>query len=134
MVTLLDASVLIALTNVNHVHHDAARGYFLGLGGKFATCPITEGALLRFLIRDGQTAAQAVQALTVLRSHGRHVFWPDGISFVDAPLERVVGHRQVTDAYLAGLARSRRGRLATLDEGLAVVHGDVCSLVPRERP
>lgn len=130
MVTLLDANVLIALTNVDHVHHDAAREYFVGLSGKFATCPITEGALLRFLIRDGKATDQALEALTILRSHDRHAFWPDGISFVDVPLERVAGHRQVTDAYLAGLARSRRGRLATLDGGLAAVHGDVCSLVP----
>jgi predicted nucleic acid-binding protein len=29
------------------------------------------------------------------------------------------GHKQATDAYLAALAASRGGQLATLDEGLA---------------
>jgi uncharacterized protein len=42
----------------------------------------------------------------------------------------VVGHRQVTDAYLAQLARSRDGQLATLDSGLAHLHNDVAVLIP----
>jgi len=29
----------------------------------------------------------------------------------------VIGHRQVTDAYLAALARHHRGQLATFDPG-----------------
>jgi predicted nucleic acid-binding protein len=42
----------------------------------------------------------------------------------------VIGHRQVTDAYLAALARQRGGRLATFDAGLAQLHPDVAQLVP----
>lgn len=42
----------------------------------------------------------------------------------------VIGHRQVADAYLAGLARARGGRLATFDAGLAALHPDVAELVP----
>jgi hypothetical protein len=40
-----------------------------------------------------------------------------------------MGHRQVTDAYLAALARRRQGRLATLDKGLAALHPDVAELL-----
>lgn len=47
-----------------------------------------------------------------------HEFWPDGLGFDDIHLRGVVGHKQVTDAYLAGLARSKGGRLATLDRAL----------------
>lgn len=36
----------------------------------------------------------------------------------------VIGHRQVTDAYLVALARHHGGRLATLDRGLAALHGE----------
>jgi hypothetical protein len=36
-----------------------------------------------------------------------------------------MGHRQVTDAYLAALARQQGGRLVTFDAGLAVLHPDV---------
>jgi predicted nucleic acid-binding protein len=35
-----------------------------------------------------------------------------------ADLGHVAGHRQVTDAYLAALAVSQRGRLATFDNAL----------------
>ena len=30
----------------------------------------------------------------------------------------VAGHRQVTDAYLVGLAKDNRGKVATFDRGL----------------
>jgi uncharacterized protein len=39
----------------------------------------------------------------------------------------VIGNRQVTDTYLA---RSRAGRLASFDEGLAQLPADVACLVP----
>jgi predicted nucleic acid-binding protein len=53
----------------------------------------------------------------------------DGLSYADIDMRGVVGHRQVTDAYLAALARSRGGRLATLDRALAVLHDDVTVLL-----
>jgi predicted nucleic acid-binding protein len=36
----------------------------------------------------------------------------------------VIGHRQVTDADLIALAAEHGERLATLDRGLAALHGD----------
>lgn len=39
-------------------------------------------------------------------------------------------HRQVTDAYLAALARTHGGRLLTFDRGLAAAHADVAELIP----
>jgi hypothetical protein len=65
-----------------------------------------------------------------LVQHDRHDFWSDDVSYLDVRLEGVVGHRQVTDAYLAGLARGRGGRLATFDGGLAALHPDVAVRVP----
>jgi hypothetical protein len=50
-----------------------------------------------------------------------------------SPVPGVVGHRQVTGAYLAQLARSRSGQLATLDSGLAHLHSDVALLIPTTR-
>jgi predicted nucleic acid-binding protein len=40
------------------------------------------------------------------------------------------GSNQVTDAWLAELARRRKGRLATLDSALAALHSDVAFLLP----
>jgi predicted nucleic acid-binding protein len=56
---LLDANVLIALLVDDHVYHAAAENWFVGLDENFATCPITQGSLMRLLIREGQQAATA---------------------------------------------------------------------------
>jgi toxin-antitoxin system PIN domain toxin len=127
---LLDANVLIALTFPQHVHHDAAASWFSELREPFATCPITEGSLLRTLIREGRPATTARDGLATVAGHPRHEFWPDEISYQVVPVAGVIGHRQVTDAYLAHLARTRKGRLATFDKGLAELHADVAELVP----
>jgi uncharacterized protein len=37
----------------------------------------------------------------------------------------VIGHRQVTDAYLAAPARDRNGKPASFDNGLVALHPDV---------
>jgi uncharacterized protein len=57
--TLLDANVLIALVVSDHVHHDAAAEWLSASEADFATCPITQGALFRFLLRAGQSTAAA---------------------------------------------------------------------------
>jgi hypothetical protein len=44
---LLDANVLIALLVNDHVHHSSAETWFLGVTDGFATCPITQGSLIR---------------------------------------------------------------------------------------
>ena len=40
-----------------------------------------------------------------------------------------LGHQQISDAYLAGLARHHRLKLATLDQGLSATHPDVATLL-----
>lgn len=130
MTTLLDANVLIALLVDDHVHHAAAENWFTGLGGNFATCPVTQGSLLRLLIREGQPAATARAVLRGTTASPRHEFWPDDIPYTDVPGTGLIGHRQVTDAYLAQLARARGARLATFDRALASLHSDVADLVP----
>jgi len=127
---LLDANLLIALLVEDHVHHGAAENWFARLGEGFATCPITQGSLVRLLIREGQPATAARTILSGATSDARHEFWPDDIQYTSVPAEGIIGHRQVTDAYLAQLARAHGGRLATLDQGLAKVHADVAELVP----
>jgi uncharacterized protein len=127
---LLDANVLIALVVAEHVHHDSAAEWLSASDTGFATCPITQGSLVRFLLRTGQSAAAARGVVDAVESAKRHEFWPDNVSFADVEVAGVVGHRQVTDAYLAQLARSHKGQLATLDSGLAHLHSDVAVLIP----
>lgn len=130
MTALLDASLLIPLVIEDHTHHDAAVAWFSPLTTTFATCPITQGALLRFLIRGGVATPAAMQVLEAVTASPAHEFWPDEVPYFRAALRGVVGHRQVTDAYLVTLARHRGGRLATFDAGLASLHPDVADLVP----
>jgi len=127
---LLDANVLIALLVDDHVHHVAAENWFSALSGGFATCPITQGSLMRLLIREGQSAAAAREVLDGTAADPRHEFWPDEIPYTDVPTQGIIGHRQLTDAYLAQLARARSSRLATFDHAMANLHNDVAELVP----
>lgn len=131
MTILLDANVLIALVVPDHVHHPSAATWFANLDEDHATCPITQGALLRFGLRHGSTVGSALGALASVTRHARHEFWPDSLGYAGIPLAGVIGHRQVTDAYLAALARHHQGRLATFDDGLAALHADITLPVPR---
>ena len=129
MTFLLDGSVLIAAVIANHVHHDAAVGWMGGLSMPFATTPITQGTLVRSAIRLGAAPTEAVELLESLTQSSRHVFWADTETYTRSVLAKVVGHADVTDAYLAALARHHAGRLATLDRRLAVLYPDVVDLV-----
>lgn len=131
MTDLLDANVLIALTVAGHVHHELAEQWFVSETETFATCPITQGALLRTWLRAGATSADAVSVLGAVTASERHEFWSDDQPYTEVDVRGVVGHRQVTDAYLAALARARGGRLVTLDRALTALHPDVAvSLAP----
>lgn len=126
---MLDANVLIALVIAEHEHHESASDW-LGSTVNFAVCPIVEGALVRTLLRLGESARTAHSLLAGVRADPRCVFWPDTLSYVDTDLTSVQGHRRVTDAYLVALARANRGALVTFDralasrsEGVVLLHG-----------
>lgn len=125
---LLDGNVLVALVIAEHVHHRAARDWFMKTDG-FATCPTVQGTLLRLLIRQGSSIGEARQALSIVTQHARHEQWLDDLTYLEIDVTGVLGHRQVTDAYLAGLARAHGGRVATFDRGFAVAAADVVELI-----
>lgn len=125
-VHLLDGNVLYALIDEAHVHHNPARQWFSTLTGGFATCPITQGTLVRLVMHlGGRGAEQALALLGVVTAHAKHTFWPDTLPYDRVRWHGVMGHRQVTDAYLAGLARHHQGKLISFDKGLVALHADV---------
>jgi len=92
---LLDANVLDANVLVDdHVHHAAAENWFVGISGNFATCPITQGSLMRLLIGEGQSAATAQAVLSGTTADSRHEFWPDDLEYASVRIEGIIGHRQ----------------------------------------
>jgi hypothetical protein len=123
---LLDVNVLVALFDPDHVHHEAAHRWFGEHRSRgWATCPLTENGLVRVLSSAAYRSAPVPPGETLSRlrtfcASGHHVFWPDSASLRDQSLfpARALGHRQLTDVYLLGLARSRNGRLATFDRSV----------------
>ncbi len=124
---LLDVNVLIALLWTRHEHHAVAHRWFAGAADNgWATCSLTQLGFLRIVsnVAFSSEAVRPAQAMAVLKDnlrHPAHQEWEDpwGAAAVLEPLaDRLVGHRQVTDAYLLGLAVKHDGRLATFDRGL----------------
>jgi uncharacterized protein len=122
---LLDANALIALAWPTHSAHERVQHWFSSNARRgWATCPFTECAFVRIVSNpafssDFLTLPDAVRLLALNVEHPAHRFWAADISFADAAKSfqgRLVGHKQVTDVYLLGLATQRKGKLATLDE------------------
>ena len=126
---LLDANALIALTLTDHEHHGRAASWASGVD-HIALCPVVEGSLIRFLIRLGQSQSAAKTLLDGLYASPRCEFWPDALSYRHAELGHVIGHRQVTDAYLAALAASNNSLLATFDQAMAQAVPQHVMLIP----
>jgi predicted nucleic acid-binding protein len=130
MTVLLDRSVLIALSVGDHSLNGPATAWFESCEEHFATCAITQGALVRHLMRNGWDAGAAVNLISFVAKSQRHRFWRDEVGLDSVCIRGVLGHRQVTDAYLAQLSRHHQGRLATFDNAMAGLHSDVAELVP----
>ena len=124
---LLDANVLIALAWPEHTAHERAQRWFARHAQRgWATCPMTQAALIRVLSNPAfsQNALTPREALEVLvRNVGLpgHEFWADSIDLPEVLRQMpaaLTGHQQITDAYLVALAMKNQGKLATLDRAI----------------
>ena len=131
MTYLLDGNVLAALLIDSHVHHQLAKDWFCQLSEPFSTCSVTQGTLLRvhMIVAVDKSPAAAWQTLAALEAHPRHQFWDDGFGYRQVAYEKLQGPKQVTDAWLAELARRHSAKLLTLDQPLAKLHSDVAVLL-----
>ena len=126
---LLDVNVLVALHDPSHPNHEDAHRWF-GRNRKrgWATCPVTVNGCVHVLSNPAYPTVTATPAgvasrLRALCAGPGHEFWSDSVSLLDESLFRpqaITGHRQVTDAYLLGLAVRRGGRLATFDRSITL--------------
>ena len=76
------------------------------------------------------SAAAAWSVLEQIHAMPDHVFWNEGFSYREVAFGNLASSKQVTDAWLAELARRHRAQLATLDIGLLALHPDVAFLIP----
>jgi len=130
---LLDINVLIALAWPSHVHHGGTQRWFAAhRAAGFRTCPLTQTGFVRIssnprFLSDAVGPLQALELLDRITNMREHSFWPDDLTLRDAiGADRIlVGHRQITDAYLIALAEQHGGVVATLDRTML-------STAPRE--
>lgn len=123
MISLLDASVLIALFDAAHVQHRAAHRWLRKhRAAGWATCPLTQGACIRVLSQPAYpgrlTVADAARRLAKAVAAADHHFWPESLMPCDPchfAHERILSPKHLTDLYLLALARENEGRLVTFD-------------------
>lgn len=127
---LLDTNLLIALLWPSHERHELAVKWFTRHRTKgWATCPITQAGFVRIVSnpafsRDAVQPREAIQVLSANTAAKDHTFWPNQLPVAEAVAfagVRLMGHQQVTDACLLGLAIQRGGMLATLDQRIAAL-------------
>jgi toxin-antitoxin system PIN domain toxin len=125
---LLDVNALIALLWEDHEFHDKMAAWF-GRHAKtgWATCAITQSGFIRVmsqsaLIKPARSVAELAEVLANNLAHPAHRLLALDFGFTDVMTSctgRVVGHRQVTDAYLLTAAMRAGMKLLTFDSGLS---------------
>jgi toxin-antitoxin system PIN domain toxin len=126
-VALLDVNALIALFWPDHGFHDRAITWFDdNAGSGWATCPLTQAGFVRIISNPAfsvtaPTPREAIELLKTNLAHPKHQFWPEDVALslcVEPFVKSIHGHQQITDAYLLGMVRRRKGRLVTFDRGV----------------
>lgn len=128
MRALLDVNVLIALLDSDHVHHHVSTSWLASnLHDGWASCPLTQNGCIRILSQPAYPsplpAADVAARLAEAAADPSHDFWADTVSLLEQgriDWSRVLGARQVTDAYLLALAVEQGGRLVTFDRRIDV--------------
>jgi uncharacterized protein len=129
---LLDLNALISLTDPDSLHYRPILKWFDASGKEdWGVCPLTEAGFVRVTANPAyrgvtRTVAQATAILAELATHPGYRYWPiaEKWSVLAAPFSaRLLGHQQVTDAYLLGLAVKEKGVLVTFDRGIRYLAG-----------
>ena len=72
--------------------------------------------------KNALNVGDALRLLALNIDHPNHEFWPDDVTLpqcISGFAKSLQGHRQITDAYLLGVAMHRKGKLATFDRSIA---------------
>ncbi len=129
---LLDVNVLLALAWPNHQFHAAAISALGAHAGVWATCALTQLGFIRLssnraAIAEARRPAEAAAMLARITADPRHRFLPTMPAPAKAPclsvFSEIVGHQQVTDAYLTRVAAAHEAVFITFDRRLENYRG-----------
>ena len=128
---LPDVSILIALSDPEHAAHDAAAAWHQSIGSaKFLLCPVTEAGFVRLMATPSVGGESMSGAILLLREiaalpNVAHLpVAPTWRELIEPLTPRLLGHRQVTDALLLGLAIRNGAILVTLDHSIQALAGE----------
>ena len=137
MTGLLDANALIALCWPTHEHHPPMQAWFKQHARQgWSTTAFTQAAFVRIVSQQvfaGRPIAVAEATELLLRNtaHPKHTLVPLDFGFADVIATctgGILGHRQITDAWLLTAAARHGMRLVTFDKGISQLLAS-----PRER-
>lgn len=120
---LLDVNALLALAWPNHQFHTAIRSRLERRPvPRWATCALTQLGFARLssnptIVEVRKTPAEAIDLLADLTSDRQHVYLETlpALPQTASAFRHLLGHQQVTDAYLIGVAEANGATLLTLD-------------------
>ena len=124
---LLDVNVLLALLWPTHPDFAVADAWFRSHSQEtWATCALTQSGFIRISAQNsfkhGGRSLDAIAAgLEMATASVRHRFLTIDFSFKtvgEICTGGVIGHRQITDAYLLALAVKSNAKFVTLDTGV----------------
>jgi uncharacterized protein len=128
---LLDANALIALAWPAHEHHQRIHTWFQKHHSSgWATTAFTQAAFIRIVSQPAFSGGvsesaigprEAADILTRNTSYRGHKFLTSDLQInevISICTGGLVGHRQVTNAYLLALAIKNRYKLVTFDSGI----------------
>jgi toxin-antitoxin system PIN domain toxin len=128
---LLDVNALMALAWPNHQFHTAVlKRLEQRPAPSWATCALTQLGFVRLssnpvIVEVRKRPAEAIALLADLIRHPRHLYLealpelPHAASF----FHHLLGHQQVTDAYLLAVATANGATLLTIDHRIVLPSG-----------
>jgi len=125
---LVDVNVLIARLFEGHEHHRHAVKWFETPGLQWALCPWAEAGFLRYATRPERLsmgeAARILDELAGHRGYHYHRIAHNWRTLTKPFFQRLHGHKQITDAFLLGLAIHDRLIFTTFDQRILHLAGE----------
>jgi predicted nucleic acid-binding protein len=119
------------LSDPAHAAHQQATEWLLGShGARLLLCPVTEAGFVRIAAsplvgkKSIADAMRMLKEIAALPNVAHLPVSPTWLELIEPLTRRLVGHRQITDALLLGLAIRNGAILVTLDRSIRALAGE----------